>query len=247
MAEDQDPGPVVCACVNCQVESASRRCEHEGGEIYTNCVQTCSCGLTCCVTCFYKHIQQCQPFCKNMIELQYEAELQEEEIFQARIACALDPLNKTPGHEDRLPIVTASAEHEEESHEGVFEYAEFADTDNKDSKDTSDEENMSENMSFESIDEKDLIALYEHEDSLLTRDIGDPYSSPVFYDPEVDTYFDVADSAQDFESEQCLPISNLLSVCCFSRRSSRRDHEDLSVEIRFKNDRAVLAGAVWRP
>ena len=67
------------------------------------------------------------PLSKNEIELQYEAELQEEDMLQARIACDLDPLNKTPGHEDRLPIVTASAEHKEESHDGVLEYAEFAD------------------------------------------------------------------------------------------------------------------------
>ena len=112
-----------------------------------------------------------------------------------------------------MPIVTASAEHEEESHEGVLEYAEVASTDNKVSKNTSDEENISENIfeTHENVDNKDLVSLYEHEDSLLTRDIGDPYWSQVFHDPEEgDTYYDVVDSAQDSESEQCLPISSLL-------------------------------------
>ena len=100
--------------------------------------------MTYCVRCFYRHKQQFQPLSKNVIELQYEAELQEEDMLQSRIASALDALNKTPGHEDRLPIVTASTEHDEESHDGVLEYAEVLNTDNRDSKNTSDEDNISE-------------------------------------------------------------------------------------------------------
>ena len=50
--EDQDPGPVACACSSCQVETASKRCDHEDKEICANCAQTCACGLTCCVRSF---------------------------------------------------------------------------------------------------------------------------------------------------------------------------------------------------
>ena len=108
--EDQDLGAVACACSSCQVETATRRCEHEDRDVCVNCVQTCACGLTCCVRCFYQHKQRCpeeNKFLKiptNIFELQLEAEQQTEDLLQQRLACALDPANKTPGHEDRLPM-----------------------------------------------------------------------------------------------------------------------------------------------
>ena len=40
--EDQDPGPMGCSCASCQVESASRRCEHEGEEVCSQCVVNCA-------------------------------------------------------------------------------------------------------------------------------------------------------------------------------------------------------------
>ena len=84
---------------------------------------------------------------EKILELQYEAELQEEEMLQQRMACALDPANKTPGHEDRLPIATASTTEElsGEGHARIHEYAVNSTCGNNDhSKNPSDGENMSE-------------------------------------------------------------------------------------------------------
>ena len=84
------------------------------------------------------------------------------------MACALDPANKTPGYEDRLPIVTASTEIPE-GHDGVQEYAvksTFEDNNNskKDLENTSDVENISENNDEErqsAHDYEDLLASEE--------------------------------------------------------------------------------------
>ena len=100
--EDQDPGAVACACSSCQVEDATERCEHESKDVCKRCVQTCPCGLRCCVRCFYKHKQQCPEekqilkITSNIFELQTESELQVEELLQHPQRYALDSVNNSP-------------------------------------------------------------------------------------------------------------------------------------------------------
>ena len=95
--EDQDPRAVACICSSCQVETAMERCENEDRDVCSHCVQTCSCGLRCCVRCFYKHKQQCpeeNQFLKipsDIFELQFEAEQQIEDLLQQRLSYVLNP------------------------------------------------------------------------------------------------------------------------------------------------------------
>ena len=99
--EDQDPGTVACACSSCQVETAIERCENEDRDVCSHCVQTCSCGLRCCVRCFYKPKQQCLEenqvlkVPSDIFELQLEAEQQIDDLLQQRLNSALDPANNT--------------------------------------------------------------------------------------------------------------------------------------------------------
>ena len=56
--------------------------------------------------------------------------MQEEEMLQAKIACAWGPLNKTPSHEDCLPPVTAETETETLFEQSPGDVERSADADN---------------------------------------------------------------------------------------------------------------------
>ena len=125
----------------------------------------------------------------------------------------------------------------EEGHDGIKEYAVNSTCENNDdSKNPSDGENTAENSNEESQ------SVHDYEGPLASNE----FSLNQFYqdfEEDSDTYYDVADSAQEVECEQCFPISSLLSVCCSSRRSSRPDHDERSNGFRNRHGEEVRHGA----
>ena len=147
---------------------------------------------------FYKHKQKFNDLSRSPIEDLQDAEMQaEEDMLHMKMACASDPANKNPKHEDSLPESGMANEVLlfEEDAEGVE--SPFV-TEDENSKNTF-EENTSENM-LSDVCISHSIMFSEHTDSGAAKDFIKAWSS-TFYDPQDGEYFfDAAALAQDLES-----------------------------------------------